>query len=62
MNQLEQICGERVSVLLQEVPGVIENNSSKMIETKGLVDVGLGFEIIPVVSMPLVKFVQQSLI
>ena len=62
MNQLEQICGERVSVLLQEVPGVIEDNSSEVIETKGLVDVGLGLEIIPVVSMPLVKFVQQSLI
>ena len=62
MNQLEQICGERVSVLLQEVSGVIEDNSSEVIETKGLVDVRLGLEIIPVVSMPLVKFVQQSLI
>ena len=62
MNQLEQICRERVSVLLQEVSSVIKDNSSKVIETKGLVDVGLGLEIIPVVSMPLVKFVQQSLI
>ena len=57
MDQLEEISAESVSVLLEEVPRVIEHNPGKVIEPEGCVDVRLGLQIVPVASVLLMKFV-----
>ena len=62
VDQLQQVRTEGVPVLLQEVPGVVEDDPREVVEPKGGVDVRLGLEIVPVVSVFLVEFVQHCLV
>ena len=62
VNKLEQIGAESVAILLKKISCIIEHNSGKMIETKRGVDVRLGFQIVSVVAMFLMQFVQHSLV
>ena len=62
VNQLQQVGAEGVPVLLQEVPGVVEDDPCEVVESEGSVDVRLRLEIVPVVSVFLVEFVQHGLV
>ena len=61
VNQLQQVSTECVSVLLQKVPGVVEDDAGKVVEAEGGVDVRLGLQVVAVVAVPLVQLVEQCL-
>lgn len=62
VHQLKKIGTESVPVLFKEGPGVVEDHPCEVIEPKAGVDVRLWLQVVPVVSVPLVKFVQHGLI
>ena len=62
VDELQQVRAERVAVLLEEVARVVENHAGEVVEPEGGVDVRLGLEIVPVVAVFLVEFVQHCLV
>ena len=62
VDQLEEVGAEGVSVLLEEVPRVVEHHPGEVVEAEGCVDVRLGLQIVSVVPMLLMQLVQHSLV
>ena len=61
VDQLQEVGGKRVPVFVEEAARIIEDDAGKVVETEGRVDVGFGLQIVSVVAMPLVQFVEQCL-
>ena len=62
VDELEEVGGEGVPVLLEEGPRVVEDDTSKMVEPEASVDVGLGLQVVAVITVTLVELIQQGLI
>ena len=61
VDQLQEVGGEGVPVLVEEAARVVEDDAGKVVEAEGGVDVRLGLQVVAVVAVPLVQFVEQCL-
>lgn len=59
LHQLYQIGVEGVAILFEKTFGVVEHHAGKVIQSKRVLDVRLRLQVIVVLSMSLVQFVQQ---
>ena len=61
MDELQEVGGKGVPVLVEEAARVVEDDAGKVVEAERRVDVGLGLQVVSVVAVPLMQLVQQSL-
>ena len=61
VDQLQEVGGEGVPVLVEEAARVVEDDAGEVVEAEGGVDVRLGLQVVAVVAVPLVQFVEQCL-
>ena len=56
----QDICTGSVPVLLQEAPGVVEDNPGEVVDSEGGAGVGPGLEIVLILAVLLVKPLYQA--
>ena len=61
VDELQEVGGKRVPVFVEEAAGIVKDDAGKVVEAEGGVDVGLGLQIVAVVAVPLMQFVEQRL-